>query len=396
FDYTTIGNRFKHWIKESWQHEFNFGVSIRDRKTVDPDDGQLGTMPAPYDAFSLDWMNFYNKGQQVPVFESPWGAADYSYKGTNYDLDYRHTFLATGERFSDIFTAGFEYLYQDYDQKGTLGVLNKNISTASVYIHNQTLFLDDALSLNAGLRYDNQKETDASTTGMVGVAYDIVPAGLILRSHFGSAFRAPSVFELYSPSGNLGLEPEKSKSYELGIEKYVLDKRLRFRLGYWFTDVNDVIIWVMTDPATFSGEYRNFDEAESKGIEFTLDARPHENWRLGFNYTYTDSRKFDTAAAKWSRNVLLPFNKLNLNLTWLYREGSVSVDGYWVDDTRLRWNGVDKMDSYFKMDLTGRIPFHKKFTGTLRVRNLFDKDYYEGMGIREAGIGIFAGIELNL
>ncbi|MEA2063033.1 MAG: TonB-dependent receptor, partial [Gemmatimonadota bacterium] len=383
--YTTISNRLKHFIRDSWQHEFNFGLSVLDRHTADKNDGQLGTMSAPYDNFTLDWTNFYNKGQAVPVYDTPWGASDYTYKGTNYDLDYRHTFLLSGDNVSDVLTAGFGYVYQKYDQKGTSGQLADNLYTASLYFHNQTLFLEDALSLNAGMRYDNHKETDASTTGMVGLAWDIRQAGLILRANAGSAFRAPAIYELFSPnSGNLDLNPETSTSFEFGIEKYALDKKFRLSLGYWFTKVDDLIIYVMTDPATWAGHYENFDEAESKGVEAALSVKPHRNWRFGLNYTYTDSRKYDKGKDAWSRNVQLPFNKFNLNATWLYKEASVSLDGYWVDDSRLRWNGIDRMDSYFKLDLTGRAPLGRHFAGTLRLRNILDKDYYEGMGYRVA------------
>jgi len=394
FDYTTVANRFRHSIKDGWQHELNVGLSVRDRRTVDPDNGLLGSMPAPYDGFTLDWATFYNKGQAVPVYDVPWGPANYSYKGTNYDIDYRHTFLLSGENASDILTAGFEYLYQDYEQRGTYGDLAENIYTASIYAHNQTLLLEEALSLNAGVRYDSHRETDASTTGMVGLAYDIRGAGLILRANLGSAFRAPSVFELFSPNGNLDLDPETSLSYEFGIEKYALEKKFRLGMSYWFSKADDLIAWVMTDPNLWLGHYMNFDRAESKGLEASIEARPHPGWRFGLNYTYTDSRKYDSANGRWSRNVQLPFNKLNLNLTWLFRKNSVSLDGYWVDSSRLRWNGVDRMDSYFKLDLTGRIRLYKHFTGTLRLLNLFDKDYYEAMGYKEAGFGAFAGIEL--
>ena len=392
FEYTTVANRFKHSIKDTWQQELNLGVSVRNRHSSDPDNGLLGTMTAPYDDFN----NFYNKGQAVPVYDTPWGPADYSYQGRNFDIDYRHTFLFSGGNVSDVLSAGLEYLYQDYDQKGYgLGELAESIYTASVYAHNQALFLEDALSLNAGFRYDSHQETDASTTGMVGPAYDIRRAGLILRANVGSAFRAPSVFELFSRHGNPDLDPETSLSYEFGIEKYTLDKKFRLGLSYWFTKADDLIVWATTSPDKMLGQYMNFDKAESKGIEAVMKLRPYRNWRFGFNYTYTDSRKLDKATHTWSRNVQLPFNKLNLNATWMNRRTSVSLDGYLVDGSRLRWNGVDRMDSYFKLDLTGRFPLNKQFTGTVRLLNLLDEDYFEGMGYREAGIGVYAGLELN-
>ncbi|MFC1614443.1 TonB-dependent receptor plug domain-containing protein [Gemmatimonadota bacterium] len=397
FDYTIIGNRFRHQITNSWHHELNFGVNVRDRNTIDPNDGNLGTMTAPYDNFSLDWINFYNTGEPVPVPDTPYNpeGRDYSYTGINYDLDYRHTFMLSGDNVSDILTTGFEYLYQDYDQKGSYGVLSENIYTASVYAHNQVLFLEDALSLNTGIRFDSQDETDASTTGMFGMAYDVREAGLILRANLGSAFRAPSMFELYSTSGNLNLGPEKSLSYEFGVEKYTMQKKLRMSIGYWFTEIDDMINFVVTDPVMGKGNYLNYDKAKTKGLEAQVQVIPHRNWRIGLNYTYTDSRKKNGGEEHWSRNVQLPYNKLNLNLTYARKRASVSVDGYWVDDSRLRWNGIDRMGSYLKLDLAGRVPLHKSFTVTLRLLNLLDEDYFEGMGYKEAGIGAHAGVEMN-
>ena len=133
----------------------------------------------------------------------------------------------------------------------------------------------------------------------------------------------------------------------------------------------------------------DIDRAESDGVVLGLRLNPVPSWIFGVNYTYTNSRKYSAASSAWSRNVQLPYNKLNLNATWLIREASLSADGYWVDGTRLRWNGLDKMDSYFKLDLACRIPQNNNFTWTLRITNLLDEDYYEAMGYREAGFGAF-------
>lgn len=395
FNYTTVGNKLIHRIKDFWQHQLNFGISARERRTVDGNDGQLGTRVALEDEFGWDGNLLYGKGDVVPVFD--FGPADYTYRGTNYDLDYRHTLSASAEHVSSIFTAGFEYLFQDYIQKGTYGEMNGDVGMASVYLHNQALFLDEALSLNAGLRRDDHEQAGGSTTGLLGLACDIASAGLILRANAGNAFRTPSIFELYSTAfgGNPDLKPEKSYTYEFGFEKYALNKRLSLMLAAWHAEVDDAIVWTWTGPGAYEGKYMNIDRAESDGVELGLRLTPDPNWIFGFNYTYTDSRKYSSASGAWSRNVQLPYNKLNLNATWLFRGASLSVDGYWVDGSRLRWNGLDKMDGYFKLDLASRIPQKNNLIWTLRITNLFDTDYYEGMGYKEAGFGAFAGIELS-
>ena len=394
-DYMTLGNSLKHKLSENWQHELRVGISWRDRKTLDTYNGLLGWVKSPWDGFTLDWTKFYKKGDQVPVYDDGDGKA-YGYKGTNYDFDYRHTLLLNGEKASDIFSAGFEYQFQDYSQWGKYGSLNKNLGIVGTYLHNQALFFDDALSINSGLRYDDHEKAGGSTTGMIGASCDLKNAGLILRANIGNAFRAPAIYELFNPDfGSPDLKSETSTTYEFGLEKYTSNKKFRVSASTWHTSVDDAIVWVMTDPNLFLGHYRNFDKARSEGVEASLELKPHPGWIFTFNYTYTDSRKFEQANKKWSRNVEIPFNKFNVSLAYLYREGSVSLDGYWVDKTRLRWNGIDRMDSYFRLDLNSRLPLGPYTVLSLRLQNILDKNYQEEIGYREAGFSAFGGIELS-
>ncbi len=392
-NYTTFGTRISHAIFDNWRQELNFGVGRRARETSDPDDGLLGSMAAPYDGFTLNWADYYDKGQLVPVNDGAWG--DYSYTGTNIDVDYRHTATFSGQRADDILTAGFEYLYRDYKQTGSNGDLTTNVGNVAGYVNNQLLLLEDALSIDAGLRLDDHQQAGNSTTGSIGAAYDIKKIGLVLRANYGSAFRAPAVYELFFDNaygkGNPNLQPENVTSWEFGFEKYSWGGKFKVMASTWHSEIDNAIIYV-TDPATWQGTYTNADQARSNGVEVGISAAPHPNWRFALNYTYTDSRKFIKADNAWSRMVQVPYNKFNINATWLCGGASVSMDGYWVDGTRLRWNLTDKLGSYFKLDLTTRAPVSEHFELSLRVRNLFDKDYNESYGMREAGITAYGGL----
>ena len=398
FDYTIIGNKVEHHITGNWLPSLNFGISRRDRKTADPNDGPLGSRIAVEDEFDWDGSLLYHKGDVVPVLDAPYGPADYRYLGTNYDLDYRHTLLAQTGGLSEILTAGIEYLYQGYTQSGSNGNLSGDLGTTSVYAHNQALLLDEALSLNAGARYDSHERAGGKTTGMLGLAYDIQRNGLILRGNVGSAFRAPAYYELFETqfgNGNPALKPENSLTWEFGIEKYSADKNFRLTLSTWHTKVEDAIVWAWTGPEAWNGKYLNVDRLRSDGLEAGVDFKPFANWLFGFNYTYTDSRKYSSSTGAWSRNIQLPFNKLNLNATYLYRGASFSLDGYALDNSSLRWNGIDKAKGYFKLDLTSRVPLHGHLTASLRLQNLLDADYVESIGFREAGFTAFGGLELR-
>ena len=396
YDYMTIGNTLTHKINDFWSQTASFGVGWRDRQTRDIDDGILGVFPSPYDGFSLDWITFYDKGTPVPVLDNMYSAYAYGYKGTNYDADYRHNLAWSGDNYSDILTAGITYLGQNYEQWGDYGSLEKDLSTISIYAHNQALLSDEALAINTGVRLDDQQETDANFSAMAGISYDIRNLGLLLRANVGSSFRTPSIYEVYEPQyGNLDLEPETALSYEFGLEKYSTDKSCKIGINYFHNRIEDMILWKMVDPATYSYSYINVDEAESKGIEATIAIYPYDNLSVSVNYTYTDSRVFDQSLDVWSRQVQVPYNKLNLNLTYSNARGSISLDSYFVDDSRLRWNKVNRMDSYTKIDITGRLNVNDTLTGIIKLRNILDEDYYETWGQKETGLAAYGGLELN-
>ena len=396
YGYMTIGNTVTHKINDFWSQTASFGVSWRDRRTTDPDDGVLGTFPAPGDGFTLDWMSFYDKGSPVPVLDNMYAAYSYGYKGINYDADYRQNLAWSGDNYSDILTAGATFLAQDYNQWGDYGALDKSLNTWSVYAHNQVLLADESLAINTGMRLDDQQETDANFSAMAGISNDIRSLGLLWRANVGSSFRAPSIYEVYEPQyGNPALEPETALSYEFGLEKYASDKSWKIGVNYFHNEIDHLIIWSMVDPATYSYKYINADKAESKGVEATIAVYPHENWSISANYTYTDSRVLNEVSDIWSRQVQVPYNKLNLNLTYSNGRGSVSLDSYLVDDSRLRWNKLDSMDSYTKVDITGRLNVNETMTGILKLRNIFDVDYYETWGQKETGAAVYGGLELD-
>ena len=231
---------------------------------------------------------------------------------------------------------------------------------------------------------------------MFGASWDWREYGLVLRANAGSAFRSPSIFELFLDApygkGNLKLDPESSFTWELGIEKYASAGKLNFSVSTWHTKIEDAIIW-QTDPLTYTGTYVNADQAVSHGVEVGFGLKPSRYFKSNLNYTYTDSRKKSSGLS--SRNIQVPYNKINLNGTFLFLSCSLSLDGAWVDSSRLRWNGIDLADGYFLLGCSGRFPAGDNVTVTVRAQNLLDQDYVEVIGYREPGVTVFGGIEMR-
>lgn len=96
-----------------------------------------------------------------------------------------------------------------------------------------------------------------------------------LRVHggFGTGMRAPSAFEI-AFTNNPGLEPERTRSIEGGIEAGWLGGRVIADALYFRNDFDDLIVTVARVPGTNSYTSDNISNALSEGLEASLAIRP--------------------------------------------------------------------------------------------------------------------------
>ena len=77
----------------------------------------------------------------------------------------------------------------------------------------------DTLDLSLSLRHDDNSQFGGFTTARTALTWRATP-DLTVRSSLGNGFRAPSLGELYGAFGaNPDLDPETSRSFDLGVEK---------------------------------------------------------------------------------------------------------------------------------------------------------------------------------
>lgn len=124
--------------------------------------------------------------------------------------------------------------------------------------------LDRQWILNAGLRHDQYSEWGGSTNPRLALIYLATPA-TTAKLLYGSAFRAPSPYELYyTPSPNL--MPEKIRTTELVLE-HALRRNLRAVVSLYHYAIEDLI----DQQPDYS--FRNAGDARATGIELELDGR---------------------------------------------------------------------------------------------------------------------------
>ena len=120
-----------------------------------------------------------------------------------------------------------------------------------------------------------------------------------LRTSAGMGIKAPSFLESYGESffakGNPDLDPEESRTIDLGLDQRLFGSRLRAVVTAFFQDYRNQIAYTVVDFDTFEGTYVNLGRTRARGIEVELDARPRPWLALLGQYTYTDSEILESA-----------------------------------------------------------------------------------------------------
>ena len=129
-------------------------------------------------------------------------------------------------------------------------------------------------------------------TWRAGASYLWAPTDTRVKASYGTAFKAPSLFELYGAgsfcAGNRNLQPEYSRGYEVGVEQGMFDRKVTAGITYFFNTFTNLI----QCPPPFT-TLQNVANAQSEGFETFLQISPVKWFDFNFEYTYTIARNVD-------------------------------------------------------------------------------------------------------
>lgn len=244
----------------------------------------------------------------------------------------------------------------------------------------------DTLTLTAALRNDDHSEFGSYPTGRLSAAWTALPDTTV-RASVGTGFRAPSLYELFSPSyGNSALEPEKSLSADLGVEQSFAAGRGLVSATLFLLDIDDLIEYAFPT--------NRFEQvpgtARSRGIELAGSYELTDSVDLVGNYTYTHAR-----TATGSRRLRVPLHDINLGVEarpTSRLSASVEVeyiaglaDEPFADSAAWR-SDYTLVNARVAYAVTDSAQIY------LRAENLFDEQYQTVEGYSTAGSAIYFGV----
>lgn len=159
------------------------------------------------------------------------------------------------------------------------------------------------------IRYDHHSAYGSHTSPKIGVTYNATDHFRI-KANYGDGFKAPSVSQLYYDldmemgrgnwvhlTGNPNLKPEKSKSWDLGVEAEF--GKGYGSLTYFDNDVDNLIASIPKGKDSNGHKlhrYENVNKARIKGLENTLGYRFNDTLEFKVTSTLLDAK--DTSAGK--------------------------------------------------------------------------------------------------
>ncbi len=202
----------------------------------------------------------------------------------------------------------------------------------------------------------------------------------------GKGFRAPSLGELYYPySGNPSLQPERSRSVEVGASQ---------RVGSWLLQLvpfaSRITNLVDFDYGTW--RFANIAGSRQKGVELSLERRKHHRL-LRVAGTYLEAEDEDgqrlLRRPQWS-------GSCTLGETWAWGTGEVSLVyvGRRPDLDPVTFARVAQ-GGFLTANLAAQLFLSDLLAVTVRVENLADRAYQEVRGYPAPGRRIFAGLALG-
>jgi len=332
----------------------------------------------------------------------------YRFNSKNTNFEFINNFKIAG--FSHL-TIGAEILKEEgsgesafYDTWPAPGFVSqimneKSIVTKSLFLHDSVSILDTVF-LNAGGRVYAFDRTVFNNSGDYNSTWDTSACIVIpviktkLSSSYGTGFRAPSLYELYSKYGNAALKPEKSSSADFGISQSLFDGAFSAGCIYFKQKYSNMIGFGTTSYENVDGNVRN------RGVEVNSKIKPAEAVILTYAYTWvkydeTENNKpmLKRPEHKHAANLtVIPAKGLSINISYLY--AGKRNDAYFDSVTFSTKNVI--LEPYQKVDMNIRYAFNEIFSFTLRGENLANTDYMETYGYNTRGRSIYGGIEAVL
>jgi iron complex outermembrane receptor protein/vitamin B12 transporter len=272
-----------------------------------------------------------------------------------------------------------------------------------------------------------------------------------LVMNVGTGIKAPALFysenSLYElvqgtpqASGVDAIGPERSRSFDIGVEQGLANNKARVRAAYFHNTFHDLIEFLDRSAlvrfgvppavanATAFGAAVNSQSYTAQGLELTFDEAPRQDLRVSASYTYLDTEVTEAFAATESFNDAFPgipigafsplvgartFRRppnsgtfgiiysptryqvaLSMYFSGKRDDSTFLSDGFFGNSMLLPNKDLDK--AYQKVDLSGSYDIIPRLRVYTSIENLLNQDYEASFGFPSLPLRARVGFKLTL
>ena len=279
----------------------------------------------------------------------------------------------------------------------------------------------EKLYSTVGFRRDDHTTAGVYETGRITVAYK-QDSSTKFRSSFGTGIRFPALNDYFYDTNvqrKEDLVPEKSTSFDIGIEKFIEKHNLNLDLTLFHVVYDDNISNWEENSDGVKGQVNTIQNSEgnikSKGFELTTKWKPEKTLSFNLGYTFTDAYDGedcdDPDYAKYQADwdtcldempVRVPRHSMNasinkkinnkINTSLLIKYAGERRDLGNANTGNGGFNDVI-LDDYLTVGLSGSYNIFDVYKIYFSAKNLFDVNYEEGYQYSTLGRNLNFGIK---
>lgn len=268
----------------------------------------------------------------------------------------------------------------------------ENIGLVGEYRYSAARF-----DFSAALRHDFNDRFADETTFRLGAGYRVTDTTR-LRASAGSGIKNPGFFELFGFVdgrfiGNEDLQPEKSTSWEVGVDQDI-GKIARLSLTYFNAELEDEIFTTFPAP-NFTATPANAETtSEQEGVEVALSAQIGPQWSFNAAYSYIDAEENGVGEVRRPENIAsaaLSWTapRDTASATLVVRHNGEAIDNAFTDPSFVPVRVT--LDDYTLVNLNARVQLAEGIDLFARAENLLDERYEQVFSFVSPGRHVIAG-----
>ena len=289
-------------------------------------------------------------------------------------------------------TAGTEWQGERILSEGTSGIQIDDAGNHHAAGWVEGVWSLNGLTLHAGLRADAYKGVDPALTPQLGASWLLSPHWKI-RASWAHSFKAPLLIYQINVWGlpNPDLKPERCRSWETGLEHFARWGHLS--VTFFDHHYDRMIDWVTVDPVTYSGQYQNISQVDTRGLETALSLQPLARISLNLGHTYLYTRDQDTGKPLLRR----PRHTFSAQLLYRHPWATLSVGTHVVgsrpDVVYQGWTAVNETNpAYQTIQARITVPVGPVWSLFLSAENLLNHHYEAVLGYPSPGRRVLMGL----